>query len=225
LDNLTKVLHRWEEVNLVLNWEKCHFKVQEGVLLVHVVSQRGIEVNKAKIEVIERLPPPTCVKGVRSFLGHAGFNRRFIKDFSKIAKPLTLLLAKDTPFIFSNVCLEAFYRIKKDLIIAPIIQPPDWSLPFEIMCEASDCAVGAVLGQRRDKKPYVIYYASKTLDEAQQNYTTTEKELLVVVFAIEKFRPYLLCSKVIIYTDHSALKHLLDKVDSKPRLIRWIVLL
>jgi len=165
--------------------------VHEGVVLGHVVSKRGIEVDNAKIKVIERLQPPTCVKGVRSFLGHAGLYQRFIKDFSKTAKPLTFLLTKDTPFIFFNECLEAFHRIKDALITVPIIQPPDWSLPFEIMCDASDYAVGVVLRQRRDKKPYVIHYASKTLDEAQQNYTTTEKKLLTVVFAIENFRPYL----------------------------------
>ena len=106
-----------------------------------------------------------------------------------------------------------------------IIRPPDWDLPFDIMCDVSDHAVGTILGQRKDKKPVVIYYASRTLNEAQQNYTTTEKELLAVVYAMEKFRPYLLCSKVIVYTDHSALKHLLDKKDAKPRLIRWILLL
>ena len=127
--------------------------------------------------------------------------------------------------MFTDECHEAFCRIKQALISAPIIQPPDWDLPFEIMCDASDHTVGAVLGQRKDKKPVVIYYASRTLDEAQQNYTTTEKELLAVVFAMEKFRPYLLCSKVIVYTDHSALKHLLEKKDAKPRLIRWILLL
>ena len=165
------------------------------------------------------------MKGVRSFLGHVGFHGHFIKDFSKTAKPITLLLAKDTPFIFSNKCFEAFYRIKDALITAPIIQPPDWSLLFEIMCDASDYAVTEVLGQRRDKKPYVIYYGSETLDEAQQDYTTIKKELLAVVFASEKFRPYLLCFKVIIYTDHPALKHLLDKAGSKPRLIRWVLLL
>ena len=110
LENLSKIIHRCEEVDLVLNWEKYHFMVQEGVVFGHMVSQWGIQVDKAKIEVIERLPLPTCVKSVRSFLGHVGLYRRFIKDFSKTAKLLTLLLAKDTPFIFSNECLKAFYR-------------------------------------------------------------------------------------------------------------------
>ena len=118
---MTKVLYRCEEVNLLLNCEKCHFIVKEGVLLGHAIPQRGIEVDKAKIEVIERLPPPTCVKGVRSCPGHATLYRHFIKDFSKIAKPLTLFLAKDTPLIFSNECLGDFYRIKDALIMASII--------------------------------------------------------------------------------------------------------
>ena len=172
-----------------------------------------------------RSPPPVNVKGVRSFLGHAGFYRRFIKDFSKIAKPLTQLLLKDATFEFTDVCLESFYRIKEALITAPIIQPPDWRLPFEIMCDASDYAVGAVLGQRKDKVLHAIYYASKTLDEAQVNYATTEKELLAVVYALDKFRTYLIGSKVIVHTDHSALKYLLAKKEAKPRLIRWILLL
>ena len=93
---------------------------------------------RAKIEVIEQLPPPTNVKGVRSFLGHAGFYRRFIKDFSQIGRPLTNLLAKEAPFDFNDECLNAFYILKKALVSAPIIQPPDWTLPFEIMCDASD---------------------------------------------------------------------------------------
>ena len=132
-------------------------------MLGHKVSKRGIEVDRAKIEVIEQLPPPTNVKGICSFLGHAGFYRRFIKDFSQIARPLTSLLAKDAPFIFNDECHEAFQILKKALISAPIIQPPDWKLPFEIMCDVSDFAVGAVLGQTKDKKHYAISYASKTL--------------------------------------------------------------
>jgi hypothetical protein len=216
LENLDKVLKRCQDTHLVLNWEKCHFMVREGIVLGHRVSERGIEVDRAKIEVIEQLPPPTNVKGVRSFLGHAGFYRRFIKDFSRIARPLTNLLAKDAPFNFDDDCLLAFYTLKKALITAPIIQPPDWSLPFEIMCGASDYAVGAVLGQCKDKQHYAISYASKTLTGPWLNYATTQKELLAMVFAMDKFKSYLVGAKVIVYTDHAALKYLLTKKDAKP---------
>ena len=165
------------------------------------------------------------VKGIHSFLGHAGFYRRYIKDFSQIARPLMNLLAKDAPFEFTDECLFAFHTLKKALISAPIIQPPDWSLPFEIMCDASDYAVGAVLGQTKDKKHHAIAYASKTLMGAQLNYATTEKDLLAAIFAIDKFRSYLVGAKVIIYTDHVALKYFLTKKDTKPRLIIWVLLL
>ena len=223
--NLKRVLQRCEETNLVLNWEKCHFMVQEGIVLGHRISHKGIEVDKAKIEIIEKLPPPTSVKAIRSFVGHAGFYRRFIKDFSKISRPLTKLLEKDVPFNFDQDCLNAFNALKEKLMNAPIMVVPNWNFPFELMCDASDFAVGAVLGQRKEKHFQPIYYASKTLTAAQMHYTTTEKELLAVVFAFEKFRSYLVLSKVVVYTDHSALKYLLNKSDAKPRLIRWILLL
>jgi hypothetical protein len=182
-------------------------------------------VDKAKIEVIEQLPPPTNVNGIRSFLGHAGFYRRFIQIFSQIAQPLTHLLAKDAPFIFTEECLQSFHTLKEALVSAPVVQPPDWHLPFEILCDASDYAVGAVLGQSKDKKHYALSYTSKTLTRPQLNYATSEKELLAVVFAIEKFRSYFVGAKVIIYIDHAALKYLLIKKDAKPRLIQWILLL
>jgi hypothetical protein len=188
------------------------------------VSERGIEVDRAKIEVIEQLPPLVNVKGIRSFLGHAGFYRIFIKDFSFIARPLTCLLAKDVSFEFDDARLRYFEILKKALISAPIIQPPDWSLPFEIICDASDYAMGAVLRQTKDKKHHAIAYASKILTGPQLNYATTEKELLAVVF-IDKFRSYLVGAKVIVYSDHATLKYLLTKKDAKPRLIRWILLL
>ncbi|XP_048601441.1 uncharacterized protein LOC125580645 [Brassica napus] len=225
LSNLCRVLQRCEDTNLVLNWEKCHFMVNEGIVLGHKVSEKGIEVDKAKIDVMVGLAPPRTVKDIRSFLGHAGFYRRFIMDFSKIARPLTRLLCKEAAFHFDEECMEAFKNLKNALISTPIVQPPDWDLPFEIMCDASDFAVGAVLGQKRDKKSHVIYYASRTLDEAQAKYSTTEKELLAIVFAFEKFRSYLVGSKVTVYTDHAALRHLLAKKDAKPRLLRWILLL
>lgn len=225
LKNLNSVLVRCEETNLVLNWEKCHFMVEEGIVLGHNISKHGMEVDKDKVQLIQNLPPPTSIKGIRSFLGHAGFYRRFIKDFSKVAKPLSALLMKGVAFDFDSNCVQAFDVLKKSLVTAPILVAPDWSLPFEIMCDASDTAVGAVLGQRKDKVFHTIYYASKTLNDAQLNYATTEKELLAIVFAFDKFHSYLVLSKVIVYTDHSALRHLLAKKDAKPRLIRWILLL
>ncbi|WVZ03967.1 hypothetical protein V8G54_024773 [Vigna mungo] len=194
LANLARVLQRCEETNLVLNFEKCHFMVEQGIVLGHVVSRNGIY-------------------------------RRFIQDFSKIANPLSSLLQKDVPFNFGEKCKAAFDSLKRALTTTPVIQPPDWTLPFELMCDASNFAVGAVLAQRNGKLPHVIYYSSRTLDTAQANYTTFEKDLLAVVFALDKFRSYILGSKVIVYTDHDALKFLLKKADSKPRLIRWMLLL
>ncbi|GKC75387.1 reverse transcriptase domain-containing protein [Tanacetum coccineum] len=146
LKNLEKMLKRCEETNLVLNWKKCHFMVKEGIVLVHKVSGSGIKVDKAKIKAISKLPYPTNVKAIRSFLGHAGFYRRFIKDFSQIVRPMTHLLVKDAPFNFSEECIQAFDRLKHELTQAPIRIKPDWSLPFENMCDASDYAVTAVLG-------------------------------------------------------------------------------
>jgi hypothetical protein len=166
--------------------------VNEGIVLGHKISERGIEVDKAKVNAIEKMPCPTDIKGVGSFLGHDGFYRRFIKDFSKISRPLTNLLQKDVSFVFDDDCLEAFETLKKALTSAPIVQPPDWNLYFEIMCDASDYVV---LGQRVDKKLNVIHYASKTLDSAQRNYATTEKEFQAVVFACDKFRSYIVDSK------------------------------
>ncbi|XP_074297477.1 uncharacterized protein LOC141628205 [Silene latifolia] len=145
LSNLNKILQRYIEVNLVLNWEKCHFMVNEGVVLGYLVSDKRIQVDRAKVQVIEQLPPPV--------------------------------------------------NVKRALITTPIIQASDWELPFEIMCDAGDYAVAAVLGQRKDKALSAIYYASRTLDETRVNYATTEKEMLAVVYALEKFRSYLLRSK------------------------------
>ncbi|GJS56116.1 reverse transcriptase domain-containing protein [Tanacetum coccineum] len=222
LSNLEKMLKRCEDTNLVLNWEKCHFMCREGIVLGHKISKSGIEVDRAKVDVIAKLPHPTTVKGVRSFLGHAGFYRRFIQDFSKIARPMTHLLEKETPFVFSKDCIDAFETLKKKLTEAPILVVPDWNLPFELMCDASDFAIGAVLGQRKMKHFQPIHYASKTMTESQIHYTTTEKEMLVVVYVFEKFQPYLVLSKSIVYTDHSALKYLMNKQDAKPRLLRCV---
>ncbi|GJT68391.1 reverse transcriptase domain-containing protein [Tanacetum coccineum] len=185
-----------------------------------MLARAGIEVDRAKIDVIAKLPYPTNVKGMRSFLGHDGFYRRFIKDSSMISKPMTQLLMKDTEFDFFEDCKRAFNILKEKLTTAPIIISPDWNVPFELMCDASDFAVGAVLGQRIDEKFKLIYYAIKTLNNAQEHYTTTKKQLLAIIFSFDKFCPYLILSKTVVYTDHSALKYLFSKQDAKPRLIR-----
>ncbi|GKC69269.1 reverse transcriptase domain-containing protein, partial [Tanacetum coccineum] len=225
LSHLDKMLKRCEDTNLVLNWDKCHFMVKEGIVLDHKISKSWIEVDRAKVDVIAKLPHPTSVKGVHSSLGHVGFYRQFNQDFSKIARPMTHLLKKETPFILSKECIEEFEILKKKLTEALILVAPNWDLPFEIMCDASDFTVGSVLGQRTTKHFQPIHYASKTMTDAQAHYTTTEKELLVVVYAFEKFRSYLVLSKTIVYTDHLALKYLLAKQDAKPRLLWWILLL
>ncbi|GJZ81997.1 reverse transcriptase domain-containing protein [Tanacetum coccineum] len=190
LSPVDKMLQRCEDSNLCLNWEKSHFMVKEGIVLGHKISKKGIEVDKAKVDVIAKLPHPTIVKGVRSFLGHA-----------------------------------AFETLKKKLTEAPILIAPDWDLPFELMCDASDFAIGAVLGKRHEKHFRPIHYASKTMNEAESHYTTPEKEMLAVVYAFEKFRSYLILNKSIVYTDHSALKYLFAKKDSKARLLWWVLLL
>ncbi|GJT53765.1 reverse transcriptase domain-containing protein [Tanacetum coccineum] len=145
LNNLDKMLQHCKDAHLVLNWEKCHFMIKEGIVLGHKVSSAGLEVDKAKIDVISKLLPPTNIKGIRSFLRHANFYRCFIKDFLKISRPLTKLLEKDTLFEFDDECQEAFDLLKEKLTCAPVIVSPNWNLLFELMCHASDFAVGVVL--------------------------------------------------------------------------------
>ncbi|GKA77142.1 reverse transcriptase domain-containing protein [Tanacetum coccineum] len=184
LTRVDKMLQRCEDTNLCLNWEKSHIMVKYGIVLGHKISKNDIEVDKAKVDVIAKLPHPTTVKGVRGFLGHA---------------------EKTTE--------------------APILIASDWDLPFELMCDASDFAKGAVLGQHHEKHFRPIHYASKIMSKAKSHYTTTDKEMLAVVYAFEKFRSYLILNKSIVYTDHSALKYLFAIKDSKARLLRWVILL
>nr|GFC07333.1 reverse transcriptase domain-containing protein [Tanacetum cinerariifolium] len=138
---------------------------------------------------------------------------------------MTHLLEKNTSFVFSEDCIKAFQTLKKKLTEAPILIAPDWDLPFELMYDASDFAIGAVLRQRHEKHFRPIHNASKTMNDAETNYTTTEKEMFAVVYAFEKFRSYLIMNKSIVHTDHSALKYLFAKKDAKARLHRWVLLL
>ena len=171
LQNLGTVLHRCQDKNFALNWERCHFMVTEGIVLGHRISVAGLEVDQAKVSIIKTLLPPITVKGIRSFLGHAGFYRRFIIDFSKMAKPLCRLLEKDVKFNFDKSYQSSFEEVKFKLVEASIMAKPDWTKEFEIMCDASDYAMGTVLGQKTDKMFKAIYYANKTFNEAQENYS------------------------------------------------------
>ena len=196
----------------------------EGIVLGHRISAAELEVDQAKVSIIKTLLPPTTVKGIRSFFGHVVFIEDLL-DFSKIARPLCRLLEKDAKFNFDESCQYSFEEIKSRLVEAPIIAKPDWNKEFEIMCDASDYAMGVVLGQKAEKMFRTIYYSNKTFNKAQENYSTTEKEMLAMVFACEQFKPYILGSHVIIHTDHAAIKYLMAKKETKPRLIRWVLLL
>ena len=175
--------------------------------------------------VSERLPPPTNMKGIQSFLGHAGFYRRFIANFSQISRPLTNLLAKEDPFQFNDECHKAVDTLKRHSSQLQSYNPQIESFRSRSCVMLVIMRWGPYLDKPKIKKHHAIAYASKTLTRAQLNYATTEKELLVVFFAINKLRSYLLGAKVVVYIDHAALKYLLTKKDAKPRLIRWILLL
>ncbi|GJW15244.1 reverse transcriptase domain-containing protein [Tanacetum coccineum] len=196
-DMIKESVKAMQSSHLVLNWEKCHFMVKEGIVLGHKVSSARLKVDKEKIDVISKLPPLLISK----------------------------LLEKDTPFEFDDECQKAFELLKEKVTCALVIISLNWNLSFDLMCDASDFAVGAVLGQKDGNNFHPIYFASKTLNLAQQKYTVTKKELMTVVFAFDKFRSYLILSKTNVHADHSALKNLFKKQDAKPRLIRWILLL
>jgi hypothetical protein len=225
LHNLEKVLIRCRESNVALSHKKCKMMSQQGIVLGHHVSSSGIKVDPTKIKVIMDLPAPHSPKEVRSFLGHAGYYRRFIENFTKIVAPMYKLLAKDTNFLWDAQCQVAFEILKEKLSTTPVLRGPDWTLPFHICTDASDTALGAVLGQKHDQLSYAIYYSSKNLSPAEFNYTVTEKEFLVVVHAINKFRHYIMGYETFIHTDHSAIKFLMNKPITNGRITRWLLLL
>ncbi|XP_021728748.1 uncharacterized protein LOC110695830 [Chenopodium quinoa] len=178
-----------------------------------------LELKEEKMEKSSKSPPKIELKPLPPSLKYAclvdegeyPFIVNATLDGLDLVKLLVVLRKYRNVIGFDEACLEAFQKLKGALISSPAVQAPDWSLPFELMCDANDFAVGAVLGQKKEGKSHVIYYASRTLDEAQKNYTTTMKEMLAVVFAIDKFRSYLICSKVIVYTDHIAVRYLMTK--------------
>jgi hypothetical protein len=197
----------------------------EGIVLGHHISHSGMRVDPAKIYIITQIRIPSSQKEVCIFLGHAGYYRRFILNFTSLATPLFKLLSKEAEFKWDDECQISFEILKQKLSTTPVLRGPNWSLPFHICTDASDTALGAVLGQRENQMPYAIYFVSKNLSPAEVNYTVTEKELLAVVHAINKFRHYITGYQAFVHTDHSSIRFLMNKPVTNPRVTRWILLL
>jgi hypothetical protein len=189
LNNLEKVLERCITTRLCLSHEKCHMMMTEGVVLGHYIFADGIRVDPAKIEVILNLPTPHTQTEVRSFLGASRYYHKFMPNFSKNVAPLHSLIG-NVEFQWSDKCDVAFVGLKKLISTVPVLRGPNWKIPFQISTDASDIAIGVVLGQEEEKKPYAIYFISKNLTPSELNYIVIEKEFLVVIHVINKFCHY-----------------------------------
>lgn len=218
---LSDILQRLRKYNLKLQPSKCEFLRKEVNYLGHQITDDGVKPDPQKIKCVKEFPVPTNVKEVKSFLGLSGYYRRFIQNYGQIAKPLTSLLKKDVPYRWSDLCQQAFEQLKDLLTQAPILQYPDFSKPFNLTCDASDYAIGCVLSQGPIGKDLPIAFASRTLNKAEINYNTTEKELTSIVWGIKVYRPYLFGQKFNILTDHRALLWLFNLKDPGSRLTRW----
>jgi hypothetical protein len=197
----------------------------EGIFLGHCISRSGMRVDPEKIYIITQIRIPSSQKEVRSFLGHVGYYRRFIPNFTSLSTPLFKLLSKKVEFKWDDECQISFEILKQKTSTTPVLRGPNWSLPFHIRIDASDITLGVVLGQRENQMPYVIYFVSKNMSPAEFNYTVTEKELLVVVPAINKFRHYITGYQAFVHTDHSSIRFLINKPVTNPRVTRWLLLL
>ena len=225
LCHLRQVFDRLRHANLKLKPSKCKFACTQVTYLGHIVSPEGIAPDDDKISAVRDFPRPHNVKTVRSFLGISNYYRRFIKDFAKIAAPLNRLLRKDQKFLWTDACEQAFKALKEALISAPILAFPNFSETFHLYTDASNDGIGATLGQFHDGKDVAIAYAGRDLNDAERNYSTTEREALAVIFGIKKFAPYLHGRKFILHTDHHSLKWLMTITDPTGRLARWSLLI
>lgn len=224
LQTLEKVLQRCIATRLCLSHEKCHMMMTKGLILGHYISAVVIQVDPTKIQVIILIPTPSTQAEVCSFLGFFGYYRRFIKNFSQILAPL-YELTENINFNRTNKCDITFEDLKWLVSIAPILRGPNWDFPFHISFDASDAAIGAVLSQEEDKKPYAIYYINKNLSPTELNYVVTKKEFLVVIYAINKFKHYITGYPVVLYTNHSGIKYLANKPITNGRVTRWLIFL
>ncbi|WVZ62795.1 hypothetical protein U9M48_012497, partial [Paspalum notatum var. saurae] len=220
-EHLRIVLSRLREHKLYAKFNKCAFCLKEVAFLGHVLSPKGVAVDPSKVEDVLNWKQPQTVIEIRSFLGLAGYYRRFIKDFSKIAKPMTALTQKNAKFAWSSKCEEAFGTLKKLLTSAPVLAQPDITKPFDVYCDASGSGLGCVLMQ----EGRVIAYASCQVRKHEVNYPTHDIELLVVVYALKKWRHYFLGNTCHIYTDHQSLKYIFTQPELNMRQRRWLELI
>lgn len=220
---LKEVLSRIIKAGLTLNRDKCDFCKSELKYLGYVVNSSGLLVDPDKVDAILRIPSPRNVRDVRHILGLASWYRRFIPNFSTVAAPITALTQKNKQFFWTTECEQALTCIKECLISAPVLACPNFDLPFTVQTDASDYGLGAILSQVQDGAERVICYLSRSLNKAERKYTTTEKECLAVLFAIEKFRPYIEGTKFTVVTDHYSLKWLYKIKDPVGRIARWAV--
>ncbi|KAL4030361.1 hypothetical protein IC575_008597 [Cucumis melo] len=219
-EHLHQVLETLRANKLYAKFSKCEFWLRKVTFLGHVVSSEGVSVDPAKIEAVTNWPRPSTVSEIRSFLGLAGYYRRFVEDFSRIASPLTQLTRKGTPFVWSPACERSFQELKQKLVTAPVLTVPDGSGNFVIYSDASKKGLGCVLMQQ-DK---VVAYASRQLKTHEQNYPTHDLELAAVVFALKIWRHYLYGEKIQIYTDHKSLKYFFTQKELNMRQRRWLEL-
>lgn len=218
---LQEVFERLRQFNLKLQPTKCEFMRKEVNYLGHVITDQGVRPDPQKVQCVMDYPIPRNSKDIKSFLGLSGYYRRFIPDYGKIAKPLTSLLKKDVEFKWSDLCQKAFEDLKNALTNEPLLQYPDFNQIFNLTCDASGYAIGCVLSQGPIGKDLPIAYASRTLNKAEQNYSTTERELCAIIWGVKQFRPYLLGQEFNIITDHRALTWLFNVKDPGSRLTRW----
>ncbi|GJT16228.1 reverse transcriptase domain-containing protein [Tanacetum coccineum] len=220
-EHLKTILELLKKEELYAKFSKCEFWINTVKFLGHVIDSSGIHVDPTKIEAVKNLASPTTPSEIRQFLGLAGYYRRFIEGFSKIAKPMTELTQKDRKFDWGEEQEEAFQLLKQKLCAAPILALPEGREDFVVYCDASIKGLGAVLMQRMK----VIAYASRQLKIHEKNYTTHDLELGEVVFALKIWRHYLYGTKCVVFTDHKSLQHILDQKDLNMRQRRWIELL
>ena len=225
LQHLRLVFDRFREAGLKLKPKKCFFGQKDVKFLGQVISTEGVQPDPAKIEAIKEYPVPRKVKDVRAFLGLANYYRKFVKDFAKIAGPLQELTKKGLKFQWTDECQAAFDLLKTALTQAPILAYPDFTLPFDLYDDASDDALGMVLGQIQNGREVVISYGGSKLLPTEKTYSVTEREALAAVAGVKYFQPYLYARKFTIHTDHNAVRWLMNIREPTGRLARWALLL